>query len=183
MLRALIVVVCAALGALSAARADPAGFCRIDGKQYCEVANKTPLPPYRPSAAVPFTGNGDGAIPLASKASRYAWPALGMDKTIALGEALAKTPHSRVIIWCPGTDCTELQADLDDAFQIAGWTTDWDRRRVDSNDEVGLFVGPPDEHAQALADAIEATTGLRVTVTDAPRFDATINLYIGKRPH
>jgi hypothetical protein len=116
---------------------------------------------------------------------RYAWPSLGMDKTIALGEALQSLPSkTRVVIWCPGLDCLALQSDLDDAFQIANWDSDFDRRRVDSNDDTGLFVGPRGERADRLAAAIEKATGIHVELVDAPSLQIeTINLYIGKRPH
>jgi hypothetical protein len=126
----------------------------------------------------PWTAIAVAAEPL----SRYAWPPLGMDKTIALGEALRTLPKSHVVVWCPDMDCLGLQSDLDDAFQIAEWESDFDRRRVESNDEPGLFVGPVNGAAQELASVIERTTGIHVKVVSTPETSSTINLIIGKRP-
>lgn len=115
--------------------------------------------------------------------NRYAWPTLGQDRTIKLGEALEglSPPLKKVVIWCPGEDCLALQEDLDDAFQIAGVKSDFDRRRVDSNNDRGLFVGPKNAMSEVLAATITRTTGIKAEVVDAPD-DGTTMIIIGKRP-
>jgi hypothetical protein len=114
--------------------------------------------------------------------SRFAWAGLGQDKTIALGELLKKAKFNRkVVIWCSSVDCTDLAADLDDAFQIADVKSDIDRREVDSSSDVGIFVGPFGEDAERLQKAIELTTGLKVKMVSAPE-DADLALIIGKKP-
>jgi hypothetical protein len=124
-------------------------------------------------------------VPLLSQpreVSRFAWPGLGQTKTIALGEALTKAHFkAKVMIWCATIDCTELAADFDDAFQIAGVQSDIDRREIDSSSDHGVFVGPPGPDADKLVQALVATTGLRVGIVEAPH-DAPLALIIGKKP-
>jgi hypothetical protein len=120
--------------------------------------------------------------PKKEQASKFAWPSLTQDQTVALGELLKRSlPGRVVVIWCPGIDCTALQSDFDDAFQIAGLKSDFDRRPVESNDDTGLFVGPPGPDAERLVRAIASTTGFHATVVEAPR-DKPLALIIGKRP-
>jgi hypothetical protein len=119
---------------------------------------------------------------LPQAASRFAWPGLGQDATIALGEALKKTiPGKKVVVWCATVDCTDLAADLDDAFQIAGVDSDIDRREIDSSDDVGVFVGPPGPDASKLVQALADTTWVRARIVEAPH-DAPLALIIGKKP-
>lgn len=114
--------------------------------------------------------------------SRFTWPGLGQDKTIALGEALKRAGFKReVVIWCATVDCTDLAADLDDAFQIADIKSDLDRREVESSSDRGIFVGPQNSDAQTLAQLITMATGLVVAIVDAPQ-DKPLALIIGKRP-
>lgn len=117
-----------------------------------------------------------------SPSSRFAWAGLGQNKTIALGELLKKTKFSRkVVIWCATVDCTDLAADFDDAFQIAGVEDDIDRRELDSSADVGIFIGPFSEDSEKLLKAIELTTGLKPKMVTAPEGGA-LALIIGKKP-
>lgn len=121
-----------------------------------------------------------GSAATDDRAARYAWPSLTQDQVIALGESL-KGFKAEVVIFCPGADCSALQADLDDAFQIADWQSDFDRRRVDSNDDRGLFVGPRSMQAEILAAEIKRATGIDAQLVDAPD-EGKLVVIIGKRP-
>lgn len=92
----------------------------------------------------------------AAKASRLAWPGLGQALTIQVGEALQGAPGKPAIaIYCNSPDCDLLAHDLDDAFQIADWPSDFERAYVDAQSQPGLFVGPPgDPAAQAIMRAL-----------------------------
>lgn len=98
------------------------------------------------------------------RVSRFDWPSLGEEKTIALGEVLNTLSSKKVTIYCSNESCQNFRTDLDDAFQIGWWDVDFEDRFVDSEAEKGLFVGPPGEAATALKSAIESTTGLDVKV-------------------
>src|SRR5258708_36026957 len=62
------------------------------------------------------------------KYSRLAWPALSQEQVIALGEALKKLKPVKTTIFCASENCAALRTDFDDAFQIAGWETDFQDR-------------------------------------------------------
>lgn len=109
------------------------------------------------------------------KASRFAWPALGQDKTIALSEGLKRVSTSKYItIYCASTSCEMLRNDLDDAMQLAGWSVIYEDRSVDSETDVGLFVGPPSDQAEALRILLESTTGIETKMVDMEKFGIII---------
>lgn len=118
-------------------------------------------------------------VQIQGTANRFTWPKLGQEKTIVLGEQLKKTLSGRkVTIWCSTPDCTDLAADLDDAFQIAGMPSDIDRREIDSSHDAGLFVGGPD--ADILAAAIAKATSINPPIVAMPG-DSPLAVIIGKR--
>jgi hypothetical protein len=121
----------------------------------------------------------EAAIHQIQKPSRSDWASLGQDKTEALGEALKGVKVQKVRIYCNRPSCHDLALDLDDAFQIAGWQSDFEDRAVDSEDDRGLFVGPPGEAAEALAAALEKSTGLQATVVPIDNIDG-IGIIIGR---
>jgi hypothetical protein len=98
-----------------------------------------------------------------AKPSRLDWPALGEDKTTALGEALKDVAPGQVTIYCGQSRCHGLMLDLDDAMQIAGWKSDFEERQVESENETGIFVGPPGQDAENMIAAL-AKIGLDATV-------------------
>ena len=44
--------------------------------------------------------------------------------------------------------------DLDDAMQLAGWKSDFEERQVESENEKGIFVGPPGQDAENMIAAL-----------------------------
>lgn len=98
-----------------------------------------------------------GASPRVIEKVKGAWPGLGQEKTIAIGEALTGGEGSRVTIYCASLDCRSLSDDLDDAFQIAGWPSDFERRVAMGPTERGLFIGPDGPLTRKLRDAIAKT--------------------------
>lgn len=101
------------------------------------------------------------------KVSAHDWPSLGEEKEINLGEALntlgnvmdkADRPK-KVTLFCSSMTCANIRKDIDDAFQIAWFDRDFEDRFVGSEGDRGIYVGPPGPDAEALSEAIEATTG------------------------
>lgn len=116
---------------------------------------------------------------------RNSWPALGQAKTIALADALKKLPTPKMVnIWCPDLSCRALAADIDDAFQIAGWKDDDQPERIESNDEIGIAVGPPGTEALKLSYALGEVINFDHTPTrivDMPP-GSPLSVIIGKLP-
>jgi hypothetical protein len=119
----------------------------------------------------------EAAIRQVQKPSRFDWSSLGQDKTDALGEALKGSGN--VTIFCSQSSCHDLQLDLDDAFQIAGWKSEFESRFVDSESERGIFVGPPGHDAEALAATLAQTTGLEATIAPIDGVEG-VGIIIGK---
>jgi hypothetical protein len=115
-------------------------------------------------------------------APRNAWPAIKPDDVVALGESLkSQNKPAAVEIWCPEISCQALAADIDDAFQIAGWDSDFNSMRIDSNDDQGVSVGPDDARARGLADLLGKALGQHVGVVDMPP-GTPLSVIIGHRP-
>lgn len=117
------------------------------------------------------------------KHSRLAWGDLTPDQTIALGEALKpkKGLGRKVTLYCSSPGCHALRNDFDDAFQIAEWESNFEDRPVDSESEVGLFVGPPGLEASELVLTIQKATGLTANVVETGGIEG-LGLIFGKRP-
>lgn len=90
------------------------------------------------------------------KIVKGSWPGLGQTKTIALGEALAGPPL-KVALFCGGSECQDIRADVDDALQIAGWTGEFETAFF-GGDETGLLIGPPGSSADKFAAALSIAT-------------------------
>ena len=118
-----------------------------------------------------------GFAEAAPKPIRGAWPGLGQDKTIKLGEALQKLGPAKVTIFCTSERCKVLMSDLDDAFQIAGW--DDEEETSVMGDGVGLMVGPPGPKADGFREALGKVVSGPITVVDM-RVDTDLGLFIGK---
>ena len=115
-----------------------------------------------------------------ARPSRAAWPSLGQAATIKIGETLAGARSKpAATIYCNSVDCDALMHDIDDAFQIADWPTDFERGYVDAESDRGLFVGPASNAtAQLIALALRAG-GLQPThLPDMPPGA----IVIGKKP-
>lgn len=116
------------------------------------------------------------------KFSRLSWPELTQEQTIALGESLKERSPGQVTIYCSSPNCQALRTDFDDALQIADWKSDFEDRFVDSESDVGLFVGPSSNpKAVGLANAISEATGI---VPNFVEIDDTksVGLIIGRKP-
>jgi hypothetical protein len=90
---------------------------------------------------------------------RADWPALGEGKIEALAEALTGMSPVKVTIYCGQPHCNELKLDLDDAFQLAQWQSQFEERMVESEADKGIFVGPPGQDAENMVAAL-AKVGL-----------------------
>jgi hypothetical protein len=123
--------------------------------------------------------------------SRLSWSGLTQDQTIALGEALKRVSDKAagtmmgspvVTIYCASVNCAALRNDFDDAFQIAGWTSGFEEQPVDSEEDEGIFVGPPGPGAKELGDAITKATDLPVKEVDIGGIEG-VGVIIGKKPN
>jgi hypothetical protein len=121
----------------------------------------------------------DAAVHQVQKPSRFDWASLGQDKTIALGEALKGVAPGKVTIFCSQPHCHDLQLDLDDAMQLAGWQSDFEGRYVDSEGDKGIFIGPPGPEAENLAAALAKATGLQASIVPIDGIDG-LGIIIGK---
>jgi hypothetical protein len=150
--------------------------------ELAQLEARKPVTVVQHPPAMSFGFNGTQPKPL-----KGTWPVLGEAKTIALGEALAKSapaadshlPPVQATIFCAGERCRDLMADIDDAFQIAGWTSDEDDQVV-AGDEDGIMVGPPGSAATALGQAF-SDAGLPVKIVKM-NVRGDLGVIIGRKP-
>jgi hypothetical protein len=117
----------------------------------------------------------------APKRLARAWPSLGMDKTIEIGEAIkAAKSKPMVTIFCASPECWDLSTDIDDAFQIADWPSDIERRPAmtgfgeSAKEPDGIvLVGFPDTAAMLAA---LQKAGLPVTMRELPPIPAGMTI-------
>jgi hypothetical protein len=104
---------------------------------------------------------------------------LTQEQIIALGEALKQ--KGTVVLYCASIECSSIRADFDDAFQIAEWDSSFESGPVESESDVGLFVGPPGTEADALIASIFKATGIKASPVDIP-LNKGLGIIFGKRP-
>lgn len=129
-------------------------------------------------AAKPSTVH-EAAVHEIQKPSQFDWASLGQQKTEALGDALKGMKPGKVTIYCATPECHDLSLDLDDAFQLADWRRHQQNLPVDSEEEDGIFVGPPGEDAENLAAALSKFTGLEPHIVPIGKIDG-VGIIIGK---
>ena len=127
-----------------------------------------------PKAPAEPVGIHQAAVP-----GRMDWASLGQDKTIALSDALKGVQPGRVTLYCSASSCDGFEKDLDDAFQLAGWQSDFETRFVDSENAKGLSVGPPGLDAENLAAALSKATGIEATIVPIDGIEG-VGIIIGK---
>lgn len=121
--------------------------------------------------------------PRAVEKVKGAWPGLGQEKTIAIGEALTGGEGSKVIIYCASPDCRAMSDDLDDALQIAGWPSEFERRAALGPSGAGLFIGPDGSQTRKLRDAIAKTLpGTPIEIVPIAVEGGGIGVMFGKKP-
>ena len=86
---------------------------------------------------------------------------------------------ARVAIFCGGDRCKGLEADIDDAFQIAGWPDDEESESIGSGED-GVMIGPAGPKAEALAAAIAAAKVGPVKIVPMSVGDHDVGLIIGR---
>jgi hypothetical protein len=148
----------------------------VEHGRVSEVQARPPVVVYHPAPG------GSSIAESAPRPNRFAWPSLGEQGTIQLGEALQKAGPAKVIIFCASEHCKDLEADIDDAFQIAGWADQEEGQVLVNGEEEGFIVGPPG----AKADALKAGLGLvglgPIAVAPMNVRGADVGLIIAKRP-
>lgn len=121
----------------------------------------------------------EASVHVVQRASKFDWPALGQDKTIALGEALEGVRPAKIMVYCQASTCHELALDLDDAFQIAGWVDALESSQVESQEDQGIFVGPPGPEAENFVAILKKTTGIDAKIVGITGIEG-IGIIIGK---
>lgn len=114
-------------------------------------------------------------------ASKHAWPDLSTEEQAALARELAWLKGGKVVIFCEGADCRDLQTDLDNALEDAGVDSTRDRPMFSLGYGVRIVAAPGDTAAERLAAALSTTTTLHPTVMHAEGVRGLM-ITIGKRP-
>jgi hypothetical protein len=118
--------------------------------------------------------------------SKHAWPDLSDIEKAALAGKVGFLKGSKVEILCGGSDCRDLQTDLDDVFEDAGVSSERASPFNALGYGIAVIYGVGDyAHASALAAEIKAVTAGRV----APAVESAalvpidgLVIAIGKRP-
>lgn len=118
------------------------------------------------------------------KPSAFDWASLGQEKTEALADALKDLPPGKITFFCQNATCHNLMLDLDDAFQIVGWHESLQMLPVESEEDAGIFVGPPGPDASKMVEILQKTTGLSPAIVDIQGEDGKpiegLGIIIGK---
>jgi hypothetical protein len=84
-----------------------------------------------------------------------------------------------VTIFCRDATCHDLQLGLDDAFLVAEWREDLQTLPVDSEEDKGIFVGPPGDAAEFVAAELKQQTGLEASIVPIDGIEG-LGIIIGK---
>lgn len=136
------------------------------------------------SAAMQKVSNLDGMT--VKRKSPNAWPVLPQARVIAMGEALqgAGKP-STVTIVCDGAECEDVRHDLDDAFQIAGWSTVFGSSSgfFGAGSVDGILVGGKSSATLAvLVPALRDAVGVEIAAASDMSLTTDVGIVIGRRP-
>lgn len=119
--------------------------------------------------------------PPAVRQSRGTWPTLGMDKTIALAEALKGAKIKKIAVFCPEPECDALAHDIDDAMQLIDISSDLDRTRIGQSQQPGItIIAYTTEEAAPLVKAF-AAVGIPATAETEERAAGDIIIAIGRK--
>jgi hypothetical protein len=115
------------------------------------------------------------------------WPALTKAQTEALSSRVRFIPPEEITVACETLNCRDLSDGIADVLQkTPGWKVSiLHRGGLDIDGVAGIEIDPDEPATQALKEAIEATTGLAVTVGPDARKDfgnGPALLVVGIRP-
>jgi hypothetical protein len=117
-----------------------------------------------------------------AQGSKYAWPDLTTDETIAIGEAIGSLKDAEVQIICNDAACNDLAHDLDNAMEIAGARSSLDRSPFPLGYGFAVVTGPGDPRGSQLAGAIKIATKGRLAPDVEPKAKpGELFVIIGKR--
>jgi len=118
-------------------------------------------------------------------ASKHAWQDLTDAEKVQLAD-LAKRDFPKGIkidIVCNDAGCSDLAADLDDAFEDAGIESSLDKAIGPLGYGIGVAAGKFDENAaEVLINVISASTGLQPAMTSNKSAPGYVTILIGKKP-
>ncbi len=131
---------------------------------------------------------GPNASPSQQVATIDVWPALSTTQVAALSARVQFLPTEEIVVACETIKCRDL---ADGIAEILRTTNGWKvsilhRGGMDITGVVGIQLTPNEPATQQLKDAIEATTGLAITLSSETRKDLGSDtrtfLTVGTRP-
>ncbi len=126
-------------------------------------------------------------VPGESTSSVLRWSALTSSETSALAARLRFVPPADIVVACETLNCRDLADGLAAILQkTPGWKVSiLHRGGLDITGVTGIRLNPNEPAAQALKEAIEATTSLKVEIGPDVRKDMGTDqtfLVVGNRP-
>lgn len=121
----------------------------------------------------------EAAIHEIQKPSKFDWASLTPAEVSDLGDALKDGKNHKVTVFCRDATCHDLQLGLDDAFQVANWNESIETLPVDSEEDRGIFVGPPGPEADFVRAQLEKITGLNAKIVPIDGIEG-VGIIIGK---
>lgn len=115
------------------------------------------------------------------------WPALTKTKTADLAERVQSVPPEDIVVACGTINCRDLADEIADILlKTEGWKVSvLHRGGLDISGVTGIQLNPNEPATQALRQAIESATKLKVTIGPDTRKDVGSNqsfLTVGTRP-
>jgi hypothetical protein len=116
------------------------------------------------------------------------WPPLSSTQTAALTARVQFLPTEEIVVACETIKCRDLADGIAEILRkINGWKVSiLHRGGMDITGVVGIVLTPNEPATQQLKDAIEATTGLAITLSSETRKDLGSDtrtfLTVGTRP-
>lgn len=123
--------------------------------------------------------------PPPAKQDRWTWNALTAAEMDNLYSKLRSIPRSSVEIACNKAECTALADSFDNLFRRLGWPSVIGDGGMLAVGVTGVYIGPRDDAAIALKEAIETTTAIRPDLEEKQRDKGTTHpfmLIIGTKP-
>jgi hypothetical protein len=115
------------------------------------------------------------------------WPALSSDQIESLEARLKQIDKTELVVSCSELSCRPLAISFLNAFQSSGWAnTRGSPGGIESIGIDGIAIYPIDARANQIKEAIEAATGLQITVPEnearGANNDGPIVISVGLRP-
>ena len=119
-------------------------------------------------------------------ASKHAWPDLSSEQKAALIEELKKLPKdTKADIVCNDAGCSDLAADIDDAFEAAGFNSSIDRAIGPLGYGIGVQVNSEDRPAaETIIRSLNRVSATKqdIEIVNGASAKGYVTIIIGKHP-